>query len=136
MEIFEDFSFENLNNSISHSVFPTSLTNAIITQVHKNGAKSFKDKCRPVSILSKMSKIYERKYQCGFRKGFNVQHCLLVLIKNENWMLIIRKYLVHFSLMFRRLLAAFYDLLIAKLYAYGFRLAALQFIKGQISKIN
>ena len=61
---------------------------------------------------------------------------LLVLIKNENWMLIIRKYLVHFSLMFRRLLAAFYDLLIAKLYAYGFRLAALQFIKGQISKIN
>ena len=50
---------------------------------------------RSVSILSNISKIYERclysqiskffeeklsDYQFGFRKGFNVQHCLVVMI--------------------------------------------------------
>ena len=53
---------------------------------------------RPVSILSNISKVYERciydqiqtyfdkilsKYQCGFRKGYNSQHCLIALI--EKW---------------------------------------------------
>ena len=47
-----------------------------------------------MSILSNISKIYERclysqisnfffDYQCGFRKGFNAQHCLVVMI--EKW---------------------------------------------------
>ena len=51
---------------------------------------------RPADILSSVSKIYERsmydqineyfpscfsKLQCGFRKGSNAQHCLLVLIE-------------------------------------------------------
>ena len=51
-----------------------------------------------MSILSNISKIYERclysqifkffeeklsDYQFGFRKGFNVQHCLVVMI--EKW---------------------------------------------------
>ena len=54
-----------------------------------------KDNNRPISILSNISKIYERimhnqmndffiknsKYQCGFRKGFETQHCLLLMIK-------------------------------------------------------
>ena len=61
-----------------------SLKNAIITPVHKKGAKTFRDNYRPVSILSNISEIYERlmfkqiseyfepilsKFQCGFRKG-------------------------------------------------------------------
>ena len=51
----------------------------------------------PITI-PKLSKIYERciydqiykyfhqifsKYQCGFRKGYNTQHCLLMMI--EKW---------------------------------------------------
>ena len=51
-----------------------------------------------MSIFSNISKIYERclysqiskffeeklsDYQCGFRKGFNAQHCLVVMI--EKW---------------------------------------------------
>ena len=51
---------------------------------------------RPVSVLSKLSKIYEKlmynqlyEYfdnillpsQCGFRKGYSAQHCLLVMIE-------------------------------------------------------
>ena len=51
---------------------------------------------RPVSILSNISKIYERimfkqmseyfepilsKFQGGFRKGFSAQHCLLAMLQ-------------------------------------------------------
>ena len=53
---------------------------------------------RPVSILSNISKVYERcisdqiqtyfdqilsEFQCGFREGHNSQHCLIALI--EKW---------------------------------------------------
>ena len=52
----------------------------------------------PVSKMSNVSKVYERclydqikvffdsilsKYQCGFRRGYNAQHCLINLI--EKW---------------------------------------------------
>ena len=58
---------------------------------HNNSVKTFKNYCRPVSILSYISKIYERlmfilileyfepvlsKFQFGFRKGFSAQHSL------------------------------------------------------------
>ena len=94
-DIFADFIFENLNDCIAKSLFPSSLKNAIITPVHKKGTKTSKDHYRPVSILSNISKIYERfifkqmseyfesilsKYQCGFRKSFSPQHCLLAML--------------------------------------------------------
>ena len=34
---FANFIFDNLNNCISYSIFPTSMKNAIITPVHKKG---------------------------------------------------------------------------------------------------
>ena len=79
-------------------IFRNSLKNAITTPVHKKGANTSKDNYRPVSILSNISKIYERllfkqisehfepilsKFQCGFRKGFSAQHCLLAML--EKW---------------------------------------------------
>ena len=85
-DIFGDFIFGNYNNCVFSSIFPNSLKNAIITPVHKKGAKTSKDNYRPVSILSNISKIYERllfkqileyfepilsKFQCGFRKEFS-----------------------------------------------------------------
>ena len=60
--------------------------------------KPEKENYRPISILLNLSKIYERimynqicpsfntmfpRFQCGFRKGFNAQHCLLLMI--ETW---------------------------------------------------
>ena len=81
-DIFEDFIFGNYKKFY----FPNYLKNAIITPVHKKGAKTSKDNYRPVSILSNISKIYERllfkqileyfepilsKFQCGFRKEFS-----------------------------------------------------------------
>ena len=111
-DIFGDFIFGNYNNCVSSSIFPNFLKNAIITPVHKKGAKSSKDNYRPVSILSNISKIYERllfkqieyfepilsKFQCGFRKGYSAQHCLLA--KLEKWISAVhnKKNLVLFSL--------------------------------------
>ena len=42
-EIFADFIFENLNDSLSQSVFPSALKLANITPVHKKDSKSKKD---------------------------------------------------------------------------------------------
>ena len=49
--ILGDCIFGNYNNCVSSSLFPNFLKNAIITPVHKKGAKSSKDNHRPVSIL-------------------------------------------------------------------------------------
>ena len=96
-DIFGNFIFGNHNN-VSYSIFPISLKNVIITPVHKKGAKTFKDNYRPVSILSNISKIYERlmfrqeseyfepifsTFQCGFRKGFSAQHSISNVRKME-----------------------------------------------------
>ena len=61
------------------------------------------------------------KNQCGFRKGYNAQHCLMAMI--ERW----RKFLdmeVHADAPLTDLSKVFdcidRDLLIAKLHAYGF----------------
>ena len=66
------------------------MKNTIITPVHKKGTKTSKDNYRLVSILSNISKIYDRimfkqisgyfetilsKFRCGFRKGFSAQRC-------------------------------------------------------------
>ena len=71
------------------------MKNAIITPVCKKGTKTSKDNYRPVSILSNISKFYERlmfkqiseyfepilsKFQCGFGKRFSAQHCLLSML--------------------------------------------------------
>ena len=49
-EIFADFIFENLNDSISQSVFPSALKLANITPVPKKDFKSKKDYYGPISV--------------------------------------------------------------------------------------
>ena len=71
---------------------------ADVTPIHKKADKTDKTNYRPVSILPNLSKAYERlmysqifpyfdsvfsKFQCGFRKRFNLQHCLLTMV--EKW---------------------------------------------------
>ena len=93
-----------------------------MTPVHKKDAKTSKDNYRPVSILSDISKIHERllfkqiseyfepilsKFQCGFRKGFSAQHCLLAMLEKWKSLLILKEPLVPFSLTCPKLSTAY-----------------------------
>ena len=77
---------------------------------------------------------YLSKQQCGFRKGYSPQYCLLVMI--EKW-----ENTVDNEKCFKALLAdlskAFdclsHKLLIAKLHVYGFDLPALKLIQSYLS---
>ena len=122
---------------------------ADVTPVYNKKLKNSKDNYRPVSILSSISKIYERciydqiqlffdsvlsKYQCGFCRGYNAQHCLVSLI--EKW----KKSVDNggaFGALLTDLSKAFdclpHELLIAKLDAYGFDKSSLKLIHSYLS---
>ena len=75
------------------------------------------------------------KYQCGFKKGYNTQHCYSAMI--EKW----KKAVVNgkvFGTLLVGLSRAFHclphDLEIAKLNSYGFDLAALNLIHNYLTK--
>ena len=132
---------------------------ADITPVHKKDSKSEKNNYRPVSILSNISKVYERimfremseffessffsKYQCGFRKGFSAQHCLVSMLEKWKSTTDNKK---SFGALLTDLSKAFdclsHELLVAKLNAYRFNMSALRFVLSylknhmQRTKIN
>ena len=96
VDIISYFLYHNFNNSLSSATFPTSMKYADVIPIHKRDDKTDKENDHPISILPNLSKVYERliynqiypyfgmlfsKFQCGFRKGFNPQHCLLAMIE-------------------------------------------------------
>ena len=67
-----------------------------ITPSHKKDDRTKKDNYRPVSFLPSVSKIIDKNmyedinkfmndklspYLCGFRKGYNSQYCLMVMLE-------------------------------------------------------
>ena len=92
-DIFSYFISASFNNAVNGGLFPDELKHADIKPVYKQESRNEKKKnYRPVSILPNLSKIFERcmynqlkdyfnKLQCGFRKGFSTQHCLLAMIE-------------------------------------------------------
>ena len=74
------------------------------------------------------------KYQCGFRKGFSAQHCLLVFL--EKWKNAVDKGKV-FGALLTDLPKSFdclpHKLIIANLNAYGFKLPALKLMHSYLS---
>ena len=138
------------NESNLKSEFPTSLKRADINPTHKKDERSLKNNYRPVSVLPAISKIFERNmydqisnyiekylspYLCGFRKGYNTQHCLTVML--ERW----KKGLDNDKMpgaLLTDLSKAFdcinHELLIAKLNAYGFSKKSLTHIYSYLSE--
>ena len=125
------------------------MKNANVIPVFKKGSKNLKENYRPISILSNVSKLFERpifnqisvyferifsRFQCGFRKGYKSQDALLAMIeklkrsvdKGET-----------FGALMTDLSKAFdclsHELLIAKLHAYGFSNQSLQLIFSYLS---
>ena len=95
-DIFGNFICKNFNYCLKKGEFPCVLKHAVVIPVHKKGIESDKINYRPVSILPNLSKIYEKLMyqqlyelfnsipspkQCGFRKGYSVQHCLMVMLE-------------------------------------------------------
>ena len=132
------------------SNFPSNLKAADILPTHKKKDKSDIENYRPVSILPMLSKIYERcmydqmykyfdqilsKYKCGFRQGYNTQHCLLVMVEK------LKEILDKGGLggvLLTDLSEAFdcikHDLLIAKLAAYEFASHSLSFVFSYLNE--
>ena len=149
VDIFGDFICTSYNNTVKSSQFYQNLKLADITPAYKKGKKDMKENYRPVSILPNLSKIFEKlmfkemsqffdkiflKYQCGFRKGFSTQQCLLAML--EKWKRSIDNG-KSFGALLTDLSKAFdcldHELLIAKLNAYGFHLSALKLIHNYLS---
>ena len=124
--------------------FPQELKYADLKPVHKKLEQILAKNYRPVSILSSISKIFERIIQkqiynfvneflspflCGYRKGFSPQYALLAMI--ENWKKSLDAggfaggILMDLSKAFDTIN---YELLIAKLAAYGFDMKSLKIL--------
>ena len=95
-DIFTKFISNNFNQCIDESKFPYELKHADVIPAHKKKDKRVKENYRPVSILTNISKVYEKLLynqlysyfdnilspnQFGFRKRHSAQQCLLVMIK-------------------------------------------------------
>ena len=129
---------KNINPSISALKFPNNLK-----------SKLSKEDYRPISILPNISKVNERclydqtlkyfetrfsKFQCGFRKGYSAQHCLLAMIKK-------RKTAVDNGVVFAALLTDLskaigcipHDLIITKLPAHSFDTNSLKPVNNYLS---
>ena len=144
------------NTSVEENLFPSDLKYANVSPHYKKDDSTKKENYRPISILPSISKIFERlmfqqitshvsnilsPYLCGFRKGYNAQHALLrlknklnkSLDKNEN-----------VGLVMMDLSKAFdcipHNLLIAKLYVYGFDKNSLRlihsYLKGRHQRVK
>ena len=148
----EEFFAEQISRQYSEGIhvsqYPSNFKFANITPAFKQGCRNLKDNYRPISILPVVSKIFEKlmckqlslhfenifsKFQCGFRKNFGTQHCLLLMI--DKWKKAVDNNKV-FGAILTDLSKAFdcicHDLLIAKLHAYGLSLPALKMIQDYL----
>ena len=148
-DIFGNFNSLHFNYCIDTGEFPQEFKNADIIPAHKKREKSDKTNYRPVGILPNLSKIYEKLIydqlydyfdkillpsQCGFRKGYSSQNCLLAMLENFKKSADDGN---EFGALLNNLSKAFdcihHKILIAKLFCYGASLSALNLIHSYLS---
>ena len=138
----------DINRCIDEGKFPSNLKKADVTPIYKKVDRLLKHNYRPISILPTISKVYEKilhpqiyayfndifsKFLCGYRKGYSTQHCLLYMLEK------LKTFLdkgMHTGMLLTDLSKAFdcisHELLIAKLYAYGFTKESLNLISDYL----
>ena len=109
-----------INKCLKDGLFPNELKLADVWTVFKKDDDLNKEKYRPVSILSHMSKVFERifykqidhfmtsrfsPFLCGFRKNHNSQYSLLETIEVWKKILIQEMKLLLFLWIFQKSLA-------------------------------
>ena len=140
-----------INKSIHTGQFPNEMKCAKVFPIFKGGNKSDPSNYRPISILSTISKIFERhvnkhlmnyltkyklihEHQSGFRKKHSCQTALVKLI--DQWMSCINKG-DFVGTLFLDLRKAFdvvdHTILIEKLAAYKFSNSSLQWFKSYLN---
>ena len=148
--LFSIFVSNAFNESVISGKFLSVLKLADVKPVHKKKSKLEKTNCQPVSLLPSISKVFERcmnkqiseyfetvfsKFQCGFRKGYSTQDCLLAMVENCKKALDqgneYGTLLTDLSKAFDCLL---HDLIVAKSYAYGFSTESLKLINSYFTE--
>ncbi len=131
------------------NAFPDILKLADVSPIFKNGETTSYANYRPISVLSSVSKIYERLLSkqilphisqylsdllCGFREKYTTQDALIRLIERCRKCLdkggIVGMVLMDLSKAFDCLP---HDLLIAKLEAYGFGMGSLKMLHSYLT---
>ena len=149
-DLFSIFVSNAFNESVVSCKFLFVLKLVDVKPVHKKTSRLEKTNYRPVSLLPNISKIFERcmhrqiskyfetvlsKFQCGFRKGYSTQDCLLAMVEN------CKKALDQgneYGALLTELFKAFdclpRDLRVAKLHAYGFSIDSLKLINSYLTE--
>ena len=139
LPIFTDI----INSFIRNGTFPEELKLAKVTPPDPFDKVNY----RPVSLLSHISKVYERiifnqistyfepyfsSFLTGFRKNHNTQHSLLKMLNYEEPLDKGKSVGAIFMDLSKAFDTLNYDLLIAKLEAYGFSENALNYIQSYL----
>ena len=108
-----------INLSFNQGVFPNLLKITNVIPIHKKGDKLDCNNYRPISLLSNISKIFEKcmhtrltnflqinkllfSHQFGFRNGYSTNHALTSLTEMIRKALYEDKFACGFSLIFKR----------------------------------
>ena len=147
--IFSPFLLNYFNNIVDSSYFPNYWKLANITPVDKKDSQSDKRIYLPVSVLSNRSKVFENilnqqinarfenifyKHETGFSRGYNTQHCLLVMLE-EFWKALGKggNYAALLTNQSKAYDCIPHDLIVAKLHSCGFDMPSVKLMNGYLT---
>ncbi len=138
-----------LNKCIVQGTFPSLMKMAVVSPVYKKKDPFNKENYRPISVLTALSKVFEKaielqlspflnrnfsNFLCAYRKHFSSQHALIRLIEEWKTSLeankLIAAVLMDLSKAFDSLPI---NLLIAKLDAYGVGINSVKLLKSYLT---